>query len=119
MRRAAITGVSVVSAGGVGRERFWDLITSGQTATRRISFFDASAYRSQIAAESDFTPEAAGIAPDEAERMDRAAQFAVFCTREALADSGLEASNLRPSGWASRSEARSGRSPAWKRSSWR
>ncbi len=96
MRRAAITGVSVVSAGGVGRERFWDLITSGRTATRRISFFDASSYRSQVAAESDFTPEVAGISPDEAARMDRAAQFAVFCTKEAIADSGLEASNPLP-----------------------
>ena len=119
MRRAAITGVSVVSAGGVGREGFWELITSGRTATRRISFFDASAYRSQVAAESDFTPEEAGISPDEAERMDRAAQFAVFCTREALTDSDLDGPAHRPSGWASRSGARSGRSPVWRRSSWR
>jgi act minimal PKS ketosynthase (KS/KS alpha) len=96
MRRAAITGVSVVSAGGVGREGFWELITSGRTATRRISFFDASAYRSQIAAEADFTPEEAGISSDEAERMDRAAQFAVFCTREALADSDLDGSSPAP-----------------------
>lgn len=97
MRRAAITGVSVVSAGGgVGREGFWDLITSGRTATRRISFFDASQYRSQVAAESDFTPDGAGISPDEARRMDRAGHFAVFCAREALADSGLEASSPPP-----------------------
>jgi act minimal PKS ketosynthase (KS/KS alpha) len=80
----------------VGREGFWELVTSGRTATRRISFFDASAYRSQIAAESDFNPEGAGISPDEAQRMDRAAQFAVFCTKEALADSGLEASSPPP-----------------------
>jgi act minimal PKS ketosynthase (KS/KS alpha) len=96
MRRAAITGVGVVSAGGFGREGFWDLITSGRTATGRISFFDASAYRSRVAAESEFTPEKAGISPDEAERMDRAAQFAVFCAKEALADSGLEASSPPP-----------------------
>jgi act minimal PKS ketosynthase (KS/KS alpha) len=96
MRRAAITGLGAVSAGGVGREGFWELITSGRTATRRISFFDASGYRSQIAAESDFTPEQAGISADEASRMDRAAQFAVFCTKEALADSGLEASSPAP-----------------------
>jgi minimal PKS ketosynthase (KS/KS alpha) len=97
MRRAAITGLSVVSAGGgVGRERFWELITSGRTATRLISFFDASAYRSRVAAESDFRPEAAGISSDEAARMDRAAQFAVFCAKEAIADSGLETSNPLP-----------------------
>src|SRR2546423_1611962 len=96
MRRAAITGVGVVSAGGVGREGFWDLVTSGRTATRLLSFFDASAYRSHVAAESDFTPEQVGISPDEAQRMDRAAQFAVFCTKECLADSGLEASSPPP-----------------------
>jgi act minimal PKS ketosynthase (KS/KS alpha) len=55
-----------------------------------ISFFDPSSFRSRVAAECDFDPVAEGLTPQEIRRMDRAAQFAVLCTRECLADSGLE-----------------------------
>jgi minimal PKS ketosynthase (KS/KS alpha) len=90
MRRTAVTGVGVVAPGGVGREAFWEEITSGRTATRKITFFDASGFRSQIAAECDFDPKQAGLAEDEIERMDRYVQFAVASAIEAMADSGLE-----------------------------
>jgi minimal PKS ketosynthase (KS/KS alpha) len=89
MRRVVVTGIGVVAPGGTTRERFWELITAGRTATRRITFFDPSAFRSQIAAECDFDPYAAGLAGDEVERMDRYVQFAVAAALEAMADSGL------------------------------
>ena len=44
-------------------EEFWQLLTDGRTATRRISFFDPAPFRSQIAAECDFDPLAAGSHP--------------------------------------------------------
>ena len=96
MRRAAITGVGVVAPGGVGRDAFWRLLADGRTATRTISMFDASRYRSQIAAEVDFDPLAAGLTSREVRRMDRAAQFAVVSTREAVVDSGLALGALDP-----------------------
>ncbi|MDQ0908901.1 act minimal PKS ketosynthase (KS/KS alpha) [Streptomyces canus] len=89
-RRAVITGIGVVAPGGIGRKEFWELLTSGRTATHAISVFDATPFRSRIAAECDFDTAAAGLTPQEARRMDRAAQFAVVCAREAVADSGLE-----------------------------
>ncbi|HEX4221150.1 MAG TPA: beta-ketoacyl-[acyl-carrier-protein] synthase family protein [Pseudonocardiaceae bacterium] len=95
-RRAVITGIGVVAPGGVGREAFWDLLTAGRTATRRISLFDAADFRSQIAAEVDFHPAACGLAPQQIRRMDRAGQFAVVCAREAVADSGLDLAGLAP-----------------------
>jgi minimal PKS ketosynthase (KS/KS alpha) len=90
MRRSAVTGVGVVAPGGVGREAFWDEITSGRTATRNITFFDPSGFRSQIAAECDFDPAAAGLTDENVARMDRYIQFAVACALEAFADSGLD-----------------------------
>ena len=96
MRRAAITGIGVVAPGGIGRKAFWKLLTEGRTATRKISLFDASRFRSQIAAEVDFDPIAAGLSNREMRRMDRAAQFAVVSTREAVTDSGLELGALDP-----------------------
>ncbi|MER7000164.1 beta-ketoacyl-[acyl-carrier-protein] synthase family protein [Streptomyces sp. NPDC000410] len=89
MRRVVITGIGVVAPGGVGTAKFWELLTEGRTATRRITLFDASSFRSQIAAEADFDPADHGFAPDEARRLDRVAQFALVAAREAVADSGV------------------------------
>ncbi|MGW5440420.1 beta-ketoacyl-[acyl-carrier-protein] synthase family protein [Nocardia asteroides] len=89
-RQVVITGIGVVAPGGIGAKPFWTFITAGRTATRSISSFDASRFRSQIAAECDFDPELAGIALADCERLDRAALFALTAAREALADSGIE-----------------------------
>ncbi|MFI6864510.1 beta-ketoacyl-[acyl-carrier-protein] synthase family protein [Streptomyces sp. NPDC050421] len=95
-RRVVITGIGVVAPGGVGAKEFWSLLTSGRTATRAISHFDASSFRSRIAAEADFDPAREGLGPQEIRRMDRAAQFAVVSAREAVADSGLDLSAADP-----------------------
>ena len=95
-RRVVITGIGVRSPGGTGTKEFWDLLTSGRTATRRISFFDASPFRSQVAAEADFDAAAEGLSPREVRRMDRATQFAVACARDAVADSDLDFDGLDP-----------------------
>ncbi|MDH6113744.1 act minimal PKS ketosynthase (KS/KS alpha) [Kitasatospora sp. MAP12-15] len=95
-RRAVITGVGVVAPGGIGRDTYWDLLSAGRTATRRISLFDAGNFRSRVAAECDFDPLAAGLSLREIRRMDRAAQFAVVATREAIADSGIALSTADP-----------------------
>jgi len=95
-RRVVITGVGVTAPGGIGAKNFWQLLADGRTATRRISFFDPSPFRSQVAAEADFDAELHGLRPQEIRRMDRAAQFAVVTAREAIADSGLEFDALDP-----------------------
>jgi act minimal PKS ketosynthase (KS/KS alpha) len=91
MRRVAITGLGAVAPGGIGVKDYWELLTAGRSATRAITLFDASPFRSRVAAECDFDPKAAGLTPQEIRRLDRAAQFAVVSAREALADSGLAA----------------------------
>ncbi|MER5886586.1 beta-ketoacyl-[acyl-carrier-protein] synthase family protein [Streptomyces sp. NPDC001941] len=89
MRRVVITGIGVVAPGGVGTKAFWSLLSEGRTATRGITLFDASTFRSRIAAEADFDPAEHGFSPQEAHRLDRAAQFALVAAREAVADSGV------------------------------
>ena len=95
-RDVVITGIGVVAPGGIGTKAFWETLCAGRTATRDISLFDATGFRSRIAAECDFDPAAEGLSPQEIRRMDRAGQFAVVCTREALADSGLAPGDLDP-----------------------
>ncbi|MRH90106.1 beta-ketoacyl-ACP synthase II [Nocardia sp. SYP-A9097] len=95
-RRVVITGMEVIAPGGVGAKQFWDLLTSGRTATRRISFFDPDQFRSRVAAEVDFDPERHGLTPQEIQRLDRTGQFAMVGARGAVADSGLEFAALDP-----------------------
>ncbi|MFJ4524557.1 beta-ketoacyl-[acyl-carrier-protein] synthase family protein [Streptomyces sp. NPDC088810] len=95
-RRVVITGMGVRAPGASGTEEFWDLLSAGRTATRRISFFDPSPYRSQVAGECDFDPVAEGLSAREIRRMDRSAQFAAVCAGDAIADSGLEVERLDP-----------------------
>jgi act minimal PKS ketosynthase (KS/KS alpha) len=95
-RRVVITGVGVLAPGGIGARSFWSLLSEGRTATREVTFFDASAFRSRVAAEVDFDPWEHGLGPQEIRRMDRAAQFAVVAAREAMTDSGLDFSGIPP-----------------------
>jgi minimal PKS ketosynthase (KS/KS alpha) len=89
-RRVAVTGIGVVAPGGIGVRPFWELLTSGRTATRGISLFDPSGFRSRIAAECDFDPIARGLGPADVFRVDRHVQFGLVATAEAVEDAGLD-----------------------------
>ncbi len=95
-----ITGIGVVSPFGVGRERFWDHIRRGCSATRAITDFDASAFGCRVAAPvadvtlDDVPPLDGDEMWDEGYRADpkrysRAALVGVIAAREAWADAGL------------------------------
>ncbi|MFF4020792.1 beta-ketoacyl-[acyl-carrier-protein] synthase family protein [Streptomyces sp. NPDC001843] len=90
MNRVVITGLGVVAPGAVGTGPFWSLLTSGSTATRGITLFDALPHRSRVAAEVDFQAQAYGFSLSDTERLDRVTQFALVSAREAVADSGLD-----------------------------
>ncbi len=89
-RRVAITGIGVVAPGGVGVPAFWDLLTSGRTATRGITLFNPEGFRSRIAAECDFDPAEHGLDLATVQRSDRYVQFALVAAAEAVRDSGLD-----------------------------
>lgn len=88
-RRTVVTGIGVVAPGGTTRKEFWSTITEGRTATRRISLFDPSPFRSQVGAECNFDPYSAGLTPRDVARSDRYVQFALAGALEAIEDSGL------------------------------
>jgi minimal PKS ketosynthase (KS/KS alpha) len=89
-RRVVVTGVGVVAPGGRTRKEFWAALTAGRTATRRVTLFDPTPFRSQVAAECDFDPAQAGLSPKDIRRCDRYVQFALVAAHEAVTDSGLE-----------------------------
>jgi minimal PKS ketosynthase (KS/KS alpha) len=95
-RRVAVTGIGVVAPGGIGVSAFWDQLTAGRTATRAISLFDATGFRSRIAAEVDFDPIEAGLDAERVYRADRHIQMALVAAKEAVNDAGLRQARYDP-----------------------
>jgi len=87
--RVVVTGIGAITPIGIGVEGLAEGIRQGRSGVRRIRRFDPSAYHSQVAAEVDFDP-SAFLEPKQARRLDRFAQFAVVCARQAVADGGLD-----------------------------
>lgn len=84
-----ITGIGVVSPLGVGREAFWDNCSKAKTGIRKITSFDTSTLRSNIAGwVEDFDP-SHYMPPEAYRRMSRISRMAVASSVEAVNDSGL------------------------------
>lgn len=88
-RRVVITGIGSVTAVGTGVERFWDGIRRNVPATRKITRFDPSEFRSQVAAEVDDFDPLDFMDARRARRLDRFAQFGVATATMAMTDAGL------------------------------
>ncbi len=88
-KRIVITGLGAISPIGIGKDEFWEGLMEGRNGIGKITRFDATEYKSQIAGEvKDFDP-TKYIDKKESKRMDRYAQFAVAATKMALEDAGL------------------------------
>lgn len=92
--RVAITGFGPITAVGTGKEKLWQGLRAERSPIRRITRFDASIWKSRIAAEVDDFDAANYMDAKEARRLDRYTQFAVAATRMALDDAGLDAATL-------------------------
>jgi len=94
--RVVVTGVGLVTPVGIGVEESWKALLAGKSGAGPITQFDTTGHRCTIACEVDgWDPEAAGIDPREAKKMDRFTQFALKASDEALAMSGLEVGDGR------------------------
>lgn len=90
MARVVVTGMGVISPVGTGLDAFWSALVKGISGVREITRFDASGYRTRIAAEvPDFKPEEY-LDRKEIRRMDRFTQFAIACARMAVEDARLD-----------------------------
>lgn len=101
--RVAITGIGVVSPFGVGRERFWQAVRQGCSATRAITEFDASEFACAVAAPVPLVSIHDAVVIEERapngsngssgkpdpRRYSRASLIAVIAASEAWNDAGL------------------------------
>jgi len=89
-KRVVITGLGCISPVGNDVPSMWSNITAGRSGVRRITHYDPSEYKSQIAAEVKDFDGAALFGSREARRMDRFAQFALAACEQAHQSSRLE-----------------------------
>lgn len=88
-RRVVITGVGAITPVGIGKEGLWSGLQSHQSAIGPITRFDASIFRSQVAAEiNDFVP-GDFIEQKRLKRLDRFSSLTIAASRLALDDAGL------------------------------
>ncbi|NDJ36254.1 MAG: beta-ketoacyl-ACP synthase II [Chloroflexi bacterium] len=94
MTRVVITGMGALTPVGNTVEESWQALTAGRSGIARITQFDPSNLKSEIAGEvKGFDPVALFGARD-ARRMDRFTQFALAATAQAVADSGIDLSAI-------------------------
>lgn len=95
MRRVVVTGLGAVTPIGNSVEETWNAIKAGKIGIDKITLFDASDYKVQIAAEvKDFDLVNWGIDSKDSRKMARFTQFLVASSTEALKDAGFTKENL-------------------------
>ncbi len=90
MTEVAITGIGCVTASGIGVEGMWNGLRGRRSPIREITRFDASSFRSRMAAEVDGFHPKDHLTTKAARRFDRFSQFGVAATRMAIEDAGLQ-----------------------------
>ena len=90
-RRVVVTGLGVISPVGNTVAEAWDNLTAGKSGIGRITKFDPSAFKAQIAGEVKGFDVAAYLSAKEARRMDTFIHFGMAAGIQALRDAGLDA----------------------------
>ncbi len=94
MERVVITGIGVVTPIGSGKDKFWDALCKGENGIDRLTKFDPTPFRSQMAGEvKDFDP-IQFMDPKDARRLPTFIQFAMGCAVMAKEDAGLNLGSL-------------------------
>ena len=96
MRRVVVTGLGAVTPVGNNVEEFWNGIKAGKCGIDKVTLFDATDFKTQIAGEvKNFEP-TDFIEKKDARKMDRYTQLAMVAADEAVKDSGLNMEDEDP-----------------------
>ena len=96
MERVVVTGIGVVNAIGNTKEEYWDALAIGKNGIGSITSFDATDYRTQIAAEVKDFPAELYLDKKAVSRFPAFIQYALAASMMAHEDSGLDLSTVDP-----------------------
>jgi 3-oxoacyl-[acyl-carrier-protein] synthase II len=89
-RRVVVTGLGIVCPVGNDVQSAWRNVLAGQSGIARITRFDVSAYRAQIAGEVKDFDVGQYVPAKEIRRMDIFIHYGVAASVQAIRDSGIE-----------------------------
>ncbi|GGT68436.1 MULTISPECIES: ketosynthase chain-length factor [Streptomyces] len=88
-RRAVVTGLSVAAPGGLGTERYWKSLLTGENGIAELSRFDASRYPSRLAGQIDDFEASEHLPSRLLPQTDVSTRYALAAADWALADAGV------------------------------
>ncbi len=87
--RVVVTGLGAVTPIGIGVEEFWEGLVNGKSGGCRISYFDPTAFATQVAAEVKGFKAEEWVPEKEVSRTDPFVWFGMAAAEMAVRDSGL------------------------------
>ena len=96
MRRVVVTGMGAITPIGLSVDEFWNSVKKGQVGIDKITQFDATEFKTRLAAEVKGFDAREYMDFKSAKRMERFSQFAVAAAKEAIEDAGLNISQEDP-----------------------
>ena len=96
MERVVITGIGVINAIGNTKEEYWDALSSGKNGIGTLTSFDATDFRTQIAAEVKNFEAEKYLDKKAISRFPLFIQYALAASMMAHEDAGLDLSNVDP-----------------------
>ncbi len=98
MKRVVVTGIGIIAASGTGKEAFFRGMLSGESFANKISTFDPTDFKCQVAFEiKDFDPNKY-MDPKDVRHYDRYTQLGIAAAKEAIEDANLSKESLENAG---------------------
>ncbi len=88
--RVVVTGMGAITPLGLTPEEFWQNLLAGKSGIGPVTLFDASDYKTRIAAEVKGFDPCKYVDSKDARRMGRATLFALAAAKDALTDAGFQ-----------------------------
>ena len=88
-RRVVVTGCGVISCAGNDVRTFWDAVVNGRCGLGRVTRFDTSEFRTQIAGEVKNFDVCSYLNFKDAKRMDAFCHYAIAAADQAMKQAGL------------------------------
>ena len=88
--RVVVTGMGVITPVGNNVDDFWNSVKAGKTGFEKITAFDASNFKTSLAAEVKNFNAADYMDKRTARRMELFSQYAVAASKEAIENAGLD-----------------------------
>ena len=93
-KRVVVTGLGALTPIGNGIPAYWDGLVSGKSGCAKITYFDASKFKTQFACELKGFDPVDHFDRKEARKMDPFTQYAMVASDEAIGHAGFNLDTL-------------------------